>query len=95
MPNIYVIRKGKHLLGPYSFEEIKSTGLRQTDVVWYKASPDDQYEASDFESLMMQKKNKLTIQNLFGRRFIRRRIIVRRGIDKTLHFLQARITGIF
>lgn len=94
MSKIYVIRKGKHLLGPYSYEELAAVGIESTDVIWYEASQEYHFDISDFEQLIIKKKNKVAIQKLFGRRFIRRRIIFKRSIDRTLNFLQARITSI-
>lgn len=94
MSKIYVIRKGKHLLGPYNFEELAAVGLETTDVIWYEASKDYHYDISDFEHLMIKKKSSIAIQKLFGRRFIRRRIIFKRNLDRTLNFLQARITSL-
>lgn len=40
MTNIYILKKGKLLYGPYSLEVVQQKGLKQTDLVWYKGLND-------------------------------------------------------
>jgi hypothetical protein len=73
MQNIYVIKNGKHLQGPYTLDDIKKNGLHVTDVVWYEGVPNNTYalEMNDLRYLI--KEDRSTTDSKVLRRYYRRR----------------------
>jgi hypothetical protein len=40
MEKIYLLKKDKIMLGPYSVEKLKEKNLKASDLIWYEGLPD-------------------------------------------------------
>jgi hypothetical protein len=76
MENIYLLKRDKLLLGPYTIEMLKEKNIKPSDLLWYEGLADwvpagtvFELEFSETSASLAEHKEKLSIKNYLKKVF--------------------------
>jgi hypothetical protein len=76
MEKIYLLKKDKIMLGPYSIQNLKEKNLKASDLIWYEGLPDwtpvgnlMPFKESDVNENAVVSKPKFSFRGMFKKLF--------------------------